>query len=167
MSFYPKRPTFLKTFGDMIKKGGSESGSNSSGSFIFNLESPNSPKAMLNVLNNDDEVKEKFSEYIDKTLNTENEIFLEHVQHYKNNYPTKSERWKKNVCLRIVKLFVCENSPMQINISSILRDKIIKESEKNPPDSNLFDVAFDEIVNILTNGPWGKFIDIERKAGNK
>lgn len=179
MSYHPKRPTFLKTLGNIISKG-SGTESNSSGSFTdltspngslildkYNLDSPINSKTMIGILGNDEEIKEKFSEYADKTLNTENDAFIQQVQYYKTNYSDKSERWRKNICSRIVKIFIHADSSMQINISSCLRDKIIEESTVFPPSINIFDNAFDEVAYMLANGAWEKFVDIERKTGSK
>jgi len=144
------------------KKNGSifSSGSGSGSIFMSGSGSDSPTNKMLSVLHkdNNNETKDKFIEYIEKTYNQENEQFLINVQYYKQEYYDKSEKWKINVCQRIIRNYITVDSPMQINISENHRNTILKCSMEIPPHIDIFDNAFREITEILVNGVWKVFM---------
>jgi len=141
---------------------GSREWSRGSKKFDNDIAPPSPNNRMLMSLKSNGNVKEKFINYALKKQNEENEKFIFSVIDYKKDFPNKSETANKNICTRMVNIFIVEKSSFEINISYDLKMKILNNAKN--PSIDIFDEAFDEIVNILANGIWKEFVKEEMET---
>lgn len=157
-----KRRSSFISFSSLSVKTSSDTSESALGSSLsvfekYLLESPSSKEAMLKSLD-DENVSQKFYEYANQKQIQENEKFIQHVKYYKKNYYDKSDMWKYNVSQRILRTFIENNTLMQINISEVLRNKIINECAGKVKET-VFDDAYNEVVNMIINCHWKDFVN--------
>ncbi|KDO32241.1 hypothetical protein SPRG_02719 [Saprolegnia parasitica CBS 223.65] len=100
-----------------------------------------------------------FHQFLVQEYSSENLEFVDTVNSFDDNYDTFSEDEQVAAAARILKLFVDENAPLQINIPSKIRvrleRKVIKDKEA-PKD--LFRAAKSEIVALVQRDSWPRFL---------
>ncbi|KAJ6243834.1 regulator of g protein signaling [Anaeramoeba flamelloides] len=128
----------------------SNNSKNNNGEDIENQKSDN--QGQLNtyqffqsVINDNDKVS-YWIEFAQNNYSVENIMFYRSVQEYERK---KCAPCKKLLSQSIIKNYIKTSSPLIINISSNVRDSVLKNFEENPTKKDLFQSAKDEIVTLM------------------
>ncbi|KAJ3443121.1 regulator of g protein signaling [Anaeramoeba flamelloides] len=100
--------------------------------------------------------------YSKLNYSVENILFYRTFKAFKSLKKNKKKKKYSKMIEYMLKNFIENNSPLIINISSHVRNNIIntckKEVEEEIPD-NVFDAAFNEIVNLMFTDTWPQFLE--------
>ncbi|KAJ3436765.1 double hit isoform b [Anaeramoeba flamelloides] len=93
-------------------------------------------------------------EFAQSNYSVENIMFYRSVNEFKNK---KCKRAKKALSKNIINNYIKTTSPLIINISSNVRDSVLKNFETNPLDKELYDGAIEEILHLMYSNSFPAF----------
>ena len=116
---------------------------------------------MMRNLSND-----KFLDLAQAEFVMENISFLTDVEVWRRSYPTKDADWRRRRGRMLIEKYIREGSLLEINIGGAERKAILaaKESEEEGFEMDIFEVAENEVVDMVMNGVWLHFVIAERKS---
>jgi len=123
----------------------------------------------IDKLNDNRQLKIEFYKYAESSYCMESLNFLEDVKGFKSEYSNHNEFWKRNKAKMIINTYVKRGAPQEINISSLVRNKIIEVDFilKDIDYFVLFNEAYEEIIWMIISGPFLSFTNEKRKQEKK
>ncbi|EQC26487.1 hypothetical protein SDRG_15665 [Saprolegnia diclina VS20] len=100
-----------------------------------------------------------FHQFLVQEYSSENLEFIDMVNSFDDNYDSLSADDQVAAAARILKLFVDENAPLQINIPSKIRVRLERKVSKDKEaPKDLFRAAKSEIVALVQRDSWPRFL---------
>ena len=106
---------------------------------------------------------DEFEKYAVQEMVVESVRFLQDSDIWKKLFIDKAESWRKSKAKIIMETYIYVGSPLQINISSIERERVEKAFNEPVIRENLFDPAIQSIANLLKQGALMHFL--KRRSG--
>ena len=113
------------------------------------------------VCNNNPQLKKQFHEYAKKQYVAEMINYVEDVGKYKALFYEKAENWRRSKFRTLVENYIVPGSNFEINISHLMRNRILEVYESQSTQKDLytvFDESLREVERLLQNGVWKDFI---------
>jgi hypothetical protein len=97
----------------------------------------------------------KFKNFLAREYCMENYLFYKAVEEFKKKQLTEEET--RNVVKSIYDMFVCPGSTLEVNISSEMRDTLLRLDLEAAIDPQIFDKAELEVMTLMYLGPFIRF----------
>ncbi|KAJ6254037.1 double hit [Anaeramoeba flamelloides] len=122
----------------------------------YDSENINDYQYFENILNNKENAK-YWIEWSKVNYSIENISFYQFVVTYEKI--KKGSKKKKRLSKNIMKTFIKDSSPLQINISYEAKTGLLDNYKSNPNGSNLFTDAKEEILNLMLRNSYPIFLE--------
>lgn len=108
-------------------------------------------RRMVNILQDNADIREKFREYAVKTMITESVQFIEIVCEFKRHFYTNTNTWRTSKIKLLLRTYIVVSSTLEVNISHRGKEQILKRWQQQRGIDisafDMFDQAFDEVVD--------------------
>ena len=143
---------------------------NSSSKSVKVNEISNKRGDFMDKLDDNIALRIEFYEFAKSRYCMESILFLNDVREFRKQYPEKNVAWHRNKTRKIINAYINIGSPLEININSDVRSKIIKTNLSNKNNIDyliLFNEAYEEVISMISSGTYVDFQTEKRKKEKK
>ena len=116
-----------------------------------------SNETLFNIIK-DPESGPDFESFCEQQMVLESIRFLQDTIEYKKYFNEKAENWRRKKAQTIMETYILPNAPLQINISSIERDKVEKAFRLSVIPEDIFEPAIYSIAVMIRQGPLSQYL---------